>query len=71
VSTRTFTHPPELQELDVRSFRIQLYEDGEAQRNALYVKRGRRVPDPRVRSRRRERGVREHTGAGSAPRGSG
>lgn len=38
---------------------------GEVQRDALHAKWGRRVPDPRVRSRRRERGVREPAGSGS------
>ncbi len=55
----------ELQELDVRRFRCQLDDDGEAQRDALHAKRGRRVPKPRVRSRRRERGVRKPIGAES------
>lgn len=31
---------------------------------ALHAKRGRRAPDPRVRSRRRESGVRKPIGAG-------
>ncbi len=65
MSPRTVTQPPDLQELDVRRFRCQLDDDGEAQRDALHAKRGRRVPDPRVRSRRREHGVRELVGAGS------
>jgi hypothetical protein len=65
VSSRTFNQPPDLQELDVRRFRCQLADDGEAKRDELHAKRGRRLPDPKVRSRRRERGVREPAGAGS------
>ncbi len=65
MSSRTFNQPPDLQELDVRRFRCQLAADGEAQRDELHAKRGRRLPDPKVRSRRRERGVREPAGAGS------
>ncbi len=38
---------------------------GETQREAVRPKWDRRVPDPRGRSRRRERGVREPAGAGS------
>ncbi len=64
MSSRTFNQPPDLQELDVRRFRCQLADDGEAQRDELHAKRGRRLPDPKVRSRRRERGVREPAGAG-------
>ena len=54
-----------LQDLDVRRFRCQLDDDGEAQREVLHAKRGRRVPEPRVRARRRERGVGEPAGVGS------
>ncbi len=64
MSSRTFNQPPDLQELDVRRFRCQLADDGEVKRDELHAKRGRCLPDPKVRSRRRERGVRDPAGAG-------
>ncbi len=66
MSPRTITQPPDLQELDVRRFRCELDEDSGVQRGALHANRGRCTPDSRVRSRRRERGVREPAGAGFA-----